>query len=157
MLRSIHYYFKQRFNFPAQEAYGWCTDFTPEDQKLMQETNATREVQCISEDVILLIDTFNGENKTITKQKLVCLYPKQLKWASTHLTGPNKHSQFLYEIVPEGNNTCHLEFTALHLDYDARAGSSKSEAEARARELMKIDSDTWKVLAVEMEKELREK
>jgi hypothetical protein len=101
MLRSVHYGFSQSFECSPRKAFEWCTDYGPEYMALMQNEKATRKIHKISDDVILLRDTFNVEGKTIVKQKLVCLYPNRLTWTSTHLTGPNKHSQFLYEIVPQ--------------------------------------------------------
>ena len=152
---SIHYNFSQRFNVSARKAYEWCTDYTPEDQALMQEESAKREIQHITEDILILTDTYFSENQTTTKQKLVCLYPRQLSWTSTHLTGPNKHSQFIYQIVPENKTHSLLKFTALHLDYNLKEGADEKKAERLARELKKLDSENWKLLATEMEKELR--
>ncbi len=156
MLKPIRYNFTQRFSVSARKAYAWCTDFAPEDQALMQEEDVTREVHPISEGTVLLIDTYRSKGEVTVKQKLVCLYPKKLMWTSTHLTGPYKSSQFLYEITPENNKTCHLEFTANFLDY-TKDGVDKDEMEKFARELRKVDSDNWKLLAGIMEKELNKK
>jgi hypothetical protein len=57
---------------------------------LVNEENATREVQRVSSDSVILVDTFVVAGKPVVKQKLVCLYPDRLMWTSTHLTGPNK-------------------------------------------------------------------
>jgi hypothetical protein len=118
--------------------------------------NATREVQQISEDTLLLLDTYRSDGEVTIKQKLVCLYPKKLAWTSTHLTGPYKHSQFLYQITPETAKTCHLEFTAVFLDY-SKENAAKNEIEELTRELRKIDADNWRLLAGIMEKELNKK
>jgi len=155
MPRAIHYGFSQSFNVSARRAFEWCTDYTPEDQALMKGEKATREVQRISDDTIILVDTYVNEGKSTVKQKLVCLYPSRLRWTSTHLTGPNKHSQFLYEITPQTNRTCSLKFTGLYLDYSVKEGAEEKKAELLAKELKKMDSENWKRLAKEMGKQLK--
>jgi hypothetical protein len=154
MPQPVHYQFTQRFNQSARKAYKWCTDFTPEDQVLMREKNATREVQQITENTVILTDEFHTESKTMVKQKLVCLYPRRLMWTSTHLTGPAKHSQFIYEIAPITEIASTLRFTALHIAHDIKEGTDKTETKRLAEKLRKEDSNTWKNLADEMEKEL---
>ena len=117
----------------------------------MQE-NATREVQRISRDSIILVDTFVIAAKPVVKQKLVCLYPDRLAWTSTHLTGPNKYSQFLYEVTSETDEQSCLTFTALSLHYNLK---SDEEAERLAKKLKRMDSKTWKLLAKHMEEDFR--
>jgi hypothetical protein len=148
---SIHYHFSQRFNVPALKAYKWCTDYDPQDHALMR-VNAKREILNISANTILLTDTFYNKDKKVTKQKLVCLYPNELSWTSTHLTGPIKYSQFLYKIVPESKRTCRLDFTGLQVEYD-----NEENIEVLARKLKKEDSTAWKYLATEMERAFKEK
>jgi len=149
---TIHYEFVQKFNVSAQRAFAWCTDYNPDDMELMHEENATREVLNVADDVIILIDTFADDaRKSSEKRKLVCLYPKRLMWTSTHLTGPNKHSQFLYEITALNEGESQLKFTALSLDNKNR---NKEDAEKESRALRKMDAETWKLLAKEMEKEI---
>jgi hypothetical protein len=154
MLQPIQYRFSQRFNLPASDAYEWCTDFTPGDSVLMREKNVTREVQQITENTFILTDKFQVGSETTVKQKLVCLYPNKLMWTSTHLTGPAKHSQFIYEIKSVTKTTSSLKFTALHLARDTKEGTVKTDIEKLAEELKKADSDVWKNLAREMEKEI---
>jgi hypothetical protein len=154
MPRTIHYSFTQSFNVAARRAFEWCTDYTPEDMTLVQEGNATREVQHIADDLIILVDTFLNEGMRVVKQKLVCLYPNRLTWTSTHLMGPNKYSQFLYEITPQTDKQCCLKFTASHLDYGVR--KSRQETENLKEELKRTDSEIWKRLAKAMEKQLKE-
>ena len=152
MIQPIQYQFSQRFNLPAHKAYEWCTNFTPKDPALMRE-KATREVKPITENTFILTDKFQVLGETTIKQKLVCLYPNRLMWTSTHLTGPAKHSQFIYEIKSVTKTTSRLKFTALHLAHDLKGGSFKINTERLAEELRKADSDVWKNLAREMEKE----
>ena len=153
---SIRYRFAQRFNVSAREAYDWCTDYSPEDMTLMQEQNATRDVRQVSEDTILLNDTYTVGGERVTKQKLVCLYPDRLTWTSTHVTGPNRCSQFLYEITPETDRTCLLKFTGLFLDYNIEKRRDEKENDLLAKKLEKMDSENWRLLAREIEKELKQ-
>ena len=153
MFQPIKYQFSQRFNLPARKAYEWCTNFTPQDPVLMRE-KATREVKSIGENTVILTDKFRVGGETKIKQKLVCLYPNRLMWISTHLTGPAKHSQFIYEIKSITKTTSRLKFTALHLAHDLKEGTVKNSVEQITGELRKTDSDVWKNLAREMEKEM---
>ena len=150
---SIHYEFVQNFNVPAEDAFAWCTDYSEEDMTLMQETDAKRKVHHIADDVLILIDTFsNSSGKTVEKQKLVCLYPKRLSWTSTHLTGPNMHSQFLYEITALSERKSQLKFTGLSMDYEIK---NEDDAKRLGKQLRQMDSEKWRLLAHEMQKELR--
>lgn len=153
MTQPIKYQFIQRFNLPARKAYEWCTDFTPQDPVLMQE-EASREVKAITENTFILTDKIQVGGETIIKQKLVCLYPNRLMWTSTHLTGPAKHSQFIYEIKSVTRSRSRLKFTALHLARDLREGIAKTHIEQLSKKLRKADSEVWKNLAREMEKEI---
>ncbi len=152
-LFTIHYEFIQKFNIPAQKAFAWCTRYDPTDMEIMQE-NATREVQYIADHVLILKDTFVIEGKSVEKQKLVSIYPNRLTWTSTHLTGPNKYSQFLYEISALSEGESQLRFTASSLDYDVE---NKKDAERQGKKVSKMDAENWKLLAQEMEKDLNQK
>jgi hypothetical protein len=100
----------------------------------------------------MLTDALHTVSGSIEKQKLVQLYPDQLFWVNTHLTGPNRHSQFLYQISPDGKGGSYLDFTALHLEYE-----SKEDTETLAARLCRADSDMWKLLAKAMTDELEKK
>ena len=154
MPQPVRYKFTQRFSQPARKTYEWCTDFMPEDQALMQKKNATREVQQFTKNTIILTDKFHNKGETTVKKKLVCLYPDKLMWTSTHLTGPAKHSQFIYEITSVNKTASSLRFTALHIAHDIKEGTDKPGANHLAEQLRLEDSTTWKKLAKEMEKEL---
>ena len=154
MVRAVHYGFSQGPNVSVRTAFAWCTDYSPDDMRLMQEEKATRKVQHISDDVIILTDTFVSKGKRVVKRKLVCLYPDRFTWTATHLTGPNKHSQFLYEITAQNGKQCCLKFTGLQVDY---AIKEDAEVARLSQELKKMDSNNWKLLASEMEKELKTK
>jgi len=152
MPSPIRYHFSQRFPVPARKAFEWCTNYSPEDHALMgNEAIAKRQIIRVTDATIILTDTFHTSKGIIEKQKLVQLYPDRLSWVSTHLTGPNKYSQFIYEIYAEGNGASRLDFTALHLEYE----NLDSEAiKSLADRLKKEDSATWKLLAKAMAKEL---
>jgi hypothetical protein len=117
---AVRYKFKQRFAVSAQKAFEWCTSFDPQDHALMGDKGAERHVTLVTKGTIILQDVFPSKAGKVEKQKLVQLYPDQLSWVSTHLTGPNKYSQFLYRISPRGNSSSVLEFTGLHLDYEGK-------------------------------------
>jgi hypothetical protein len=114
----------------------------------MGEKNSQRQITRIADGSILLKDTFHTSTGIIEKQKLVHLYPDQLTWTSTHLTGPNKHSQFLYVITPQGKDSSVLNFTAVHLEYDEAADFT-----LLADKLCKEDAYAWKLLAKAMAEE----
>ncbi len=154
MVGVAHYNFNQNFRVPAREAFAWCTNYSPADMKLMQEENATREIQHISDATIILTDTYVVKEKSIVKQKLVCLYPDRLMWTSTHLTGPNRYSQFLYEISSQTEQQSCLKFTGLYIDYNMK--NEDGGLTKLSEELKKMDLENWKNLAKEMEKELKQ-
>jgi hypothetical protein len=107
-----------------------------------------RKIEKLSDDTVILTDTSNGK---VTKTKLVRLYPKELFWTSTHISGPLKHSQFLYRIAPEGKNRSRLDFVGRQLESRMM---TKSEARALARKVRKEDSAAWKYLAKALDDEL---
>jgi hypothetical protein len=149
---SIRYSFSQRFSVPARKAYKWCTDYNPEDHALMGDEAAERQITHIAESTIILTDIFHTSSGPVEKQKLVQLYPDRLRWISTHLTGPNRYSQFIYEISAEGNSASRLYFTALHLEYEKKLDSEGIKS--LADKLKEEDSKAWKLLAKAMTKEL---
>jgi len=138
---SVRYNFIQRFVVSAQEAFDWCTDFNSQDNMLMGNKMAEPQITHLANGVLILKDSFNSVTGKIEKQKLVHLYPDQCRWTSTHLTGPNKHSQFLYKITSQSKNTSFLTFKALHLEYNQR-----EDAKLLAERLCKEDAYAWKLL-----------
>jgi len=149
---TFRYCFSQRFAVSAQKAYTWCIDYQPDDHALTGNPNAKRTVTRLTEDIVILKETFPTSNGTIEKEKLVHIYPDQLKWVSTHLTGPNKYSQFLYQITPEGAEASCLDFTALNIEH--KENLSQKDLEALTDELCRGDSDMWQLLAEAMKREL---
>jgi hypothetical protein len=151
-LATIRFRFSQRFPFPARAAYDWSVDFQPDDVERLGK-KGRRRIERLNEDTFLLTDTFHAEDGgRVVKQRLVCLYPERLSWTNTHTKGPSKHSQFLYEIVPEGENACRLDFTGRQLvSVDAIDSRRRSEL---ARSIRREDSATWKLLARAMAADL---
>jgi hypothetical protein len=150
---SVRYCFSQRFPVPAREAYDWCTDYSAHDHALMGDEAAERQIIRLAEDTVILTDIFHAEKGEVEKQKLVHLYPDRLCWVATHLTEPNKYSQFIYEISAEGSGASRLDFTALHLEYEKEKLGSM-DIKLLAEKLKKGDSEAWKLLASAMAKEL---
>ena len=138
---------------PAKKAYERCTSFDPSDHALMGDENAQRKITRITDNTIILTDIFHTQSGEVEKQKLVQLYPDQMFWTSTHLTGPNQHSQFLYQISAEGDEASRLEFKANHLEYP-KENLDKARVKMLAEKLCKEDSDAWKLLAKAMAKDL---
>jgi hypothetical protein len=154
MPRPIYYHFQQRFNVSARKAYEWCTNYASGDHALMGEKDASREIKHFTERTVILTDTFNvGANDQIEKQKLVQLYPETLFWTSTHISGPAKHSQFIYQITAEGDDTSRLDFTGILLDY-AHEKVSEADAAKLAEKECENDAAAWVLLSKAMEQDL---
>ena len=115
--------------------------------------HGVRRVKWLSEDALLLSDTFHTRRGSVKKTKLVRLTPARMQWTSTHVTGRNKYSQFLYQITPEGQGGSRLEFTGLHIEY-TRERMSPELTDSLTKRILSEDSSTWKVLAREMEKDV---
>jgi hypothetical protein len=119
----------------------------------MGEETAERLITHLTETTIILTDIFHTSKRRVEKQKLVQLYPDRLSWISTHLTGPNKYSQFIYEVSAEGGGASRLDFTALHIEYE-RENLDSEGVKSLAGRLKEEDSAAWKLLAKAMAKEL---
>lgn len=148
---SVRYRFTQVFAVPPESAFLWCTDFTPQDHQLMGHKNAERQVIHVCDGVVLLQEIFHTSSGDVEKQKLVHVYPKELRWVSTHLTGPNKHSQFSYKISREKGGS-KLDYDALHVEN--QNALNNAEADALAEHLCREDSAAWSLLAQAMAKDL---
>lgn len=144
---TIRYEFDQHFDFPAKDAYKWATDYEPEDSFFLGLTQK-RKVEWIDKRTVILTEFFRKDEKRFTKKKLVRLNPERFSWTNTHISGPTKYSQFLYEIIPEGKKTSRLHFTGLQLEY------GNVSPKGLAAKIKKEDSEIWKRLAKAMEKDL---
>jgi len=116
----------------------------------MGEKDASRKIERFTQRTVILTDTFNAGTKSqIEKQKLVQLYPETLFWTSTHISGPAKHSQFIYQITAEGDDASHLDFTGIFLDY-VHEKASEADAAKLAEKERKNDAAAWALLAKAM-------
>ena len=149
---SLRYGFSQSFGVSAGAAYRWCTDYQPDDWARMGE-NGTREIEWLNQDTVILTDTVVGAAGKITKQRLVRLHPERLAWTNTHLAGPNRHSQFWYQVTPVGQGNSRLDFTGLQINYGKAPPAARIAA--MARQLALDDSKAWVLLAKEMKKDLK--
>ena len=150
---TIRYKFSQHFHVSPEQAYMWCTDFSPQDPQFLGYIITKRQVIPLSEGLMLLIDTIQTDKNTLEKQKIVHLYPDRLSWVLTHITGPTKYSQFRYEILPDASG-CHLNYDALQVEHE-KDYLSPDEQLQFAKILCKKDSDMWQLLAKAMEQELK--
>lgn len=151
---SIYYRFQQRFRVSAREAFVWCTNYAPDDHALMAEENAIRKVESLTGRTVILTDTFLvGTESRVEKQKLVQLYPEMLLWTSTHLSGPAMHSQFIYQIIAQGEHESCLDFTGIFLDHTHEA-LRESDIVSLTEKECKNDQAAWELLAKAMEQEL---
>jgi len=150
---SVRYMFHQKFNVPAREAFEWCTNYEPGDLALMGEMG-TRRIRRLTKDTIILYEELTHNGKRIKKVKLVRLNPRNLSWVNTHFRGPNKYSQFLYEITPEGNHSSILTFTGLMILH-SRNRLRNQELRRIAEKERRYDSEGWKRLAQAMAKDHR--
>ena len=151
---SVRYHFVQCFAVPARKAYNWCTNYEHADHLLMGHEDAERQITHLTDNTLILTDTFTIGGTRVEKQKLVHLYTDRLRWIATHLAGPIQYSQFIYEISADGETASRLDFTGLFIDY-GRENLDKASAKLLADKLRKEDSDTWKLLAKAMTQDLR--
>ncbi len=151
MATSIRYRFTQKFPFSADVAFDWCTDFEPQDHTVMGHSNAERKVTRLSECALILDDVFHTSEGDVAKQKLVTLYPDRYSWVSTHLAGPNKYSQFIYQIASIKGGS-ELEFMGFHVEHGEKLLAA--EVKVLAQRLCRDDADAWRLLAQAMAKEL---
>jgi hypothetical protein len=93
------------FNVSAEATYKWCTDYGSDGHSLINNKNARRLINWLTNSTVILKNVFFTSSGIVEKEKLVQLYPDQLIWISTYLTGPNKHSQFIYQILKNNKET----------------------------------------------------
>ncbi|MGA2198652.1 MAG: hypothetical protein ABSG45_01810 [Nitrososphaerales archaeon] len=149
---TVHYRFSQRFSFPVQDAYAWAIDYDAGDLALMG-LDGKREIERIDVDTLVLNDTFFAAGRTTKKRRLVRLFPELLMLTNTRLSGPNKHSQFIYQFVAEGKKRSRLDFTGAQVER-SRTRPSTSKIAALASEYASVDSALWVNLAEAMRKDL---
>ncbi len=151
-LITVEFEFSQRFKVPAREAYAWATDYRPDDWTLMGR-RGRRRIDRVCDNTLVLTDTVEAPGgQRVTKKRHIRLYPERLTWINTHLSGPNRHSQFLYEITPDGRSASRLRFTGREV---RKAGPMTArQIAALAADERKADAALWKRLARAMEADL---
>ena len=145
MQSSVSYKFTQRLDAPARIAYQWCTDYQPNDLALMHE-KGKRNIRWLTKDTVILREVVHHKGKKIRKVKLVKLNPSDFSWYNVQLSGPNKHSVFVYRLTSEGANHSRLSFTGLLVEYGpSKLSDHKLRLIARRERL--LDASAWKHLA----------
>lgn len=152
---STQYEFTQHFNFPAAQAFAWCTDYDAKDHNLMG-LKGFRRVTKVTDDTVILEDTVYPHGKAVTKKKIIKIDKERMTYFNFHITGANKNSLYFYRIIPEGDDKSRLEYTGYELTYPKKAPTKRqlaatAEADATAR------TKEWGRLAKAMEMELRGK
>jgi hypothetical protein len=150
---TVQYRFRQRFPYSADRAFRWCVDYDPADPT-REGLQGRRSVLRLADDAVLLKDTFHSRGSaSVTKTKLVRIRARDRSWTSTHVSGPNRYSQFWYRIIPDSRSSCHLDYAGLHLERRTRRPTPAQLRRLAAR-LSREDSAGWKSLARAMETEL---
>jgi hypothetical protein len=152
-LKRTPYRFSVKLPASRERAFRWATDYRPTDLDLMGE-HGRRKVERLAKNTLLLTDVFETPRGRVTKVKLVHLLPDRYVWTSTHLSGPARYSQFLYELLPGGRNGCRIYFTGLQVEHVARPATGRAVTR-RAKELAREDSRAWRRLAAAMAREVR--
>lgn len=111
-----------------------------------------RKVEHVNEDTFILTDDFETKEGSVTKEKLVRIYPERLSWTNTRISFDGKYSQFLYQIASEGKGSSRLEFTGSQIFPGKNPG--KARLAAVARKLVAEDSKSWRNLAKAMDEDL---
>src|SRR5438876_1211334 len=140
---SVHFRFSQHFDFPAEEAYRWCTDYDSGDIGLAGE-RGSRAVRRINEDTLVLTDTYFTDKGKVARKKLVRLYPEIHSWTNTRISAEGRYSQFLYQIIHEAEGS-RLEFRGSQVIPGKKPPALKLAALAR-KEVKEV-SQSWRNLA----------
>ena len=118
----------------------------------MMNEKGQRGIQRITNDTIILRETIIKNGKRTKKVKLVKLNPAALSWYNIQISGPNKSSAFLYQIVPEAKDRSKLNFTGLLVVYD-KAKLTPHRMKQIANKEKRYDSNAWKLLGKAMTKD----
>jgi hypothetical protein len=146
-LQRISYRFTIRLPVGRRAAFDWATDYRDDDFGIMGFCGG-RKVDRLDHDLILLTDSFDSDpfdknaGSRTTKVKLVHLFPERFSWTATHVEGPARFSQFLYQLRPNGANACTLEFRGNQVE-PVRRKPTASARRRRAQELRREDSQLW--------------
>ena len=149
---SVHYGFSQHFDFSPQEAFRWCTDYSPKDLELMGE-KGRRKVKRLNDDTLVLSDKYRTKEGKVVKKRLIRIYPERLSWTNTRISKDGRHSQFLYQIVAEEGGGSRLDFVGSQIFQGKSPG--KARLDVMARQLSSEDSVSWRRLAKAMAEDLK--
>ncbi len=130
---SLRFEFRIPLGVPAAAAYAWCTDFAPSDGALFSG-GGRRRVLRLADGALVLTDTTFPDGRRRTIRRLVHLDPTHRAWTNTHLTGPFRHSQYWYRVVPDGPRRSHLEFRGFRIVTTPRPLSAAEERDATRAE-----------------------
>ncbi|MFI5449368.1 MAG: hypothetical protein ACHQ03_06350 [Candidatus Bathyarchaeia archaeon] len=150
---SLTYRFSQRLPVPARQAYLWCTDYKPNDLSLMN-MKGLRKIERISSDTIILREVVDRKGKKIKKIKLIKLPPAALSWHNLQISGPNKYSEFLYQIQPINRRASKLILTGRLVIYGNVKLAQRAITKIASNE-RRSDSPPWKLLAKAMANQLK--
>ncbi len=150
---SIAYEFSQRLPVPARHAYLWCTDYQANDLSLMN-MRGLRKIERISSDTIILREVIYRNGKKIKKIKLIKLHHAALSWHNIQVAGPNKYSEFLYQIQPINRRASKLIFTGRLVIYCKVKLAQRAITKIAMNE-RRSDSTAWKLLAKVMANQLK--
>ena len=158
-IQRVTYRFTVRLPAGRRAAYEWATDYRSDDFGIMGFRGG-RKVERLANGLILLTDSFDADpfdanaGTRTTKVKLVHLFPERWAWTATHVAGPARFSQFLYQLTPNGRQSCILEFRGNQVEHVRRVPTTSS-LRRRARELRREDSQLWHRLSRELGKSHR--
>jgi hypothetical protein len=139
---ALRYSFRQPFRASAEDAFAWCTDFRSSDGELFRD-GRSRSVRRRTEDALLMTDIPARGSGRPRITRLVRIFPEEMAWTNTHLTGPFRFSQFWYRIDRDGARRSHLEFRGLKLERRARR-LAPSVVARLARAEGRSDARTWR-------------
>lgn len=150
---SLTFRFEQPFGVPAQAAFDWCTDFREEDARAWPYP-LRRRLEWLTKDALLMTDVSFPEGKRRRIQRLVRINPAERSWTNTHVSGPFRHSQYWYSVVPDGPRRSHLEFRGLRVITTPRKLDRKTVTRLTEEE-RRGDVTLWrKYLAPALERDL---
>jgi len=158
-IQRVTYRFTVRLPAGRRDAYAWATDYRRDDFEIMGFRGG-RRVEELADGLLLLTDSFDLDpfdakaGSRTTKVKLVHLFPDRWAWTSTHVAGPARFSQFLYQLRPSGPRSCTLEFRGNQVEHVRRKPTAAS-LRRRAKELRREDSELWRRLSRELGKRRR--
>ncbi len=151
---SVHFRFRQHFEFPPEAAFAWCTDYSPGDIELMGN-EGSRKIRRVNDDTFILTDEFKPADEKVIRnsrsRKVVRIYPELLSWTNTRVSSDGRYTQFLYQIVSEDGGS-RLEYTGSQIFPGRKPGPKKLAS--IAKRLTDEDSASWRSLARAMEKDL---